>query len=327
MIKKLRWLFEEDRMSKKGLWLIEWLTLAYAVITLLIMLCLWLRMDHPALMVAQRVGILVGILALWRIYRKFPVRLMTFIRITAIMALLSFWYPETYEFNSTLPNLDHIFTKWDEVLFGCQPALEFSRLLPYSWVSEALNMGYFSYYLMIVAVMVFFFFNRNQYYERASFVVMCSFFIYYLIYILLPVAGPQFYFQAVGVETIEQGIFPELGTYFRNHTEMLPAPGDSNGFFYKLVIQAQDAGERPTAAFPSSHIGISFILLYLTYPQSRRMFFVLLPFVFLLTFATVYIQAHYLVDAFAGIISSVLVFKLSAWIFDKAKSGFYSVKS
>ena len=98
---------------------------------------------------------------------------------------------------------------------------------------------------------------------------------------------------------------------------MLPAPGDADGLFFNLVKGAQDAGERPTAAFPSSHIGISFILLYLVYPFSKKMFAGLLPFVVLLTLATVYIQAHYLVDAIAGILTSVIVFNLSSFVFGK----------
>lgn len=134
---------------------------------------------------------------------------------------------------------------------------------------EAVNMGYFSYYPMIVAVMVFFFLCRNNHYEKASFTVMCSFFIFYLIYIFLPVAGPQFYFQAVSPESVENGIFPSLGTYFNHRTDMLPSPGYADGFFCHLVEWAQDSGERPTAAFPSSHIGITFILLYLVHPAKQ----------------------------------------------------------
>ena len=176
-------------------------------------------------------------------------------------------------------------------------------------------MGYFSYYPMIVAVMVFFFLCRNDRYEKASFTVMCSFFIFYLVYIFLPVAGPQFYFQAVSPESVENGIFPSLGTYFNHRTDMLPSPGYADGFFCHLIEWAQDSGERPTAAFPSSHIGITFILLYLIRPQSKRFFFILLPFAFLLTLATVYIQAHYLVDAIAGILASYPVFCLSKWIY------------
>lgn len=277
---------------------------------------LWPEMDQPLKMLLDRGLIVMLTLALWGVYRWWPVRLMAFVRISAQMFLLGYWYPETYEFNSVRPNLDHVFARWDAVLFGCQPSLEFSRLCPWGWFSEAVNMGYFSYYPMILAVMVFFFLFRYEKYEKASFTVMCSFFIFYLIYIFLPVAGPQFYFWAVGPQTIENGVYPALGTYFSMHTDMMTAPGDMSGLFYRLVRHAQEMGERPTAAFPSSHIGITFILLYLVYPENRRFFVVLCPFAFLLTLATVYIQAHYLVDAIAGVVVSVPVFYVSRWIYD-----------
>lgn len=310
---------------QRGLWPIEWLALAYSVLTMGFMAVLWPAMEQPAEMLVDRVLILFLTLALWGGYRLWPTRLMAFVRISAQMFLLGYWYPETYSFNSVRPNLDHVFARWDAVLFGCQPSLEFSRLCPWGWFSEAVNMGYFSYYPMILAVMVFFFLFRYGKYEKASFTVMCAFFIFYLIYIFLPVAGPQFYFWAVGTQTVENGIFPSLGTYFSMHTDMMTAPGDMSGLFYRLVRHAQEMGERPTAAFPSSHIGITFILLYLVYPENRRFFFILCPFAFLLTLATVYIQAHYLVDAVAGVLASVPVYYVSRQIyslfFEKEKSG------
>lgn len=301
--------------TPKGLWPIEWLVLTYGALTTVIMCFLWDKMAHPTEMLAHRILIVASTLFIWRIYRFFPVRLMTFVRITVQMSLLSFWYPDTYEFNSVLPNLDHVFAHWDQSLWGCQPSITFHELCPWAWFSEALNMGYFAYYPMIIVVMVYFFLCRKALYERASFIVMCSFFIYYLIYILLPVAGPQFYFCAIDQAQIDAGTFPQIGTYFSTHTNILPAPGYSDGLFYHLVHLAQEAGERPTAAFPSSHIGITFILLYLTYPQSKKLFFCLLPFAMLLSLATVYIQAHYLVDAIAGVVSSVFVFILSRFIY------------
>ena len=240
MKKSFQWLTGHDNQSK-GLWPIEWLAIIYSILTTLTMFVLWPDMNHPWDMLADRLYIFLGTILLWRIYLLWPRRLMTFIRITAQMALLSYWYPDTYEFNRTFPNLDHIFARWDAVLFGCQPSLEFSRLCPWPWFSEAVNMGYFSYYPMIVAVMVFFFLCRNDRYEKASFTVMCSFFIFYLVYIFLPVAGPQFYFQAVSPESVENGIFPSLGTYFNHRTDMLPSPGYADGFFCHLVEWAQDS--------------------------------------------------------------------------------------
>ena len=316
MTKPLRWLAGADTRPK-GLWPIEWLCLGYGMLTMLLMFVVWPDMEQPWHKVLARFCILAGTLLMWRVYLLWPCRLMTFVRITAQMSLLGYWYPDTYEINRTFSNLDHLFAKLEATLFGCQPSLEFSRLCPWPWFSELANMGYFSYYPMIVAVMVFFFTARNKLYERASFTVMCSFFIFYFIYICLPVAGPQFYFQAVSVETIEAGIFPSIGTYFDRCTDMLPAPGYADGIFNHLVEWAQESGERPTAAFPSSHIGITLILLYLTYPQSRRLFYALLPFAILLMLATVYIQAHYLVDAIAGILAAYPVLCLSRWIYEQ----------
>lgn len=69
-------------------------------------------------------------------------------------------------------------------------------------VSELMDMGYFMYYPMIAAVVFFYFFCRYREFERISFVMLASFFIYYVIFIYVPVAGPTFYFDAVGVREI-----------------------------------------------------------------------------------------------------------------------------
>ena len=72
---------------------------------------------------------------------------------------------------------------------------------------------------------------------------------------------------------------------------------------------AKAAGERPTAAFPSSHVGVSTIcMLLLWHDRNYRLLAVLAPFYLLLCCATVYIQAHYLIDAIAGFITGCLLF-------------------
>jgi len=97
----------------------------------------------------------------------------------------------------------------------------------------------------------------------------------------------------------------------------LPSPGFTNGFFYNLVEDAKAAGERPTAAFPSSHVGISTICMFLVWhTRNYKLLMVLAPFYFFLCCATVYIQAHYLIDAIAGVISAILVY-LTLFYFSK----------
>lgn len=311
---------EEPGEIRYGFLMIEKLGFIYSALTTILILFLWQEMAEPWKMIFGRIVILAVTAILWLIYRTFPCKAMKFIRITFQMVLLNYWYPETYDFNCHFENLDHIFACIEQTLFHCQPSLLFGRSLPQTIFSEAFNLGYFSYYPMILVVMVFYFVYRYEHYEKASFIVMCSFFLYYLFYILIPVAGPQYYFQAIGYEWAKIGIFPEMGTYFKYHTEMFPAPGDPEGFFFGLVKNAQDIGEHPTAAFPSSHVGITTILLILSFKESRILGFCLLPIALLLYGATVYIQAHYVIDAIAGFITAFPVYFLTKYIFQKAAS-------
>ena len=203
---------EEECRIKSGYLLIEKLGFAYSFLTTILILALWKEMAAPWSMILGRIMIFVVTTILLLLYRRFPYKAMKFIRITFQMTLLNFWYPETYSFNCNFNNLDHIFASLEQNLFHCQPALLFGRLFPERIFSEAFNLGYFSYYPMILVVMVFYFVYKYKEYEKASFIVMCSFFIYYIIYILIPVAGPQYYFQAIGYEWAKIGIFPEMGT-------------------------------------------------------------------------------------------------------------------
>ena len=238
-------------------------------------------------------------------------------RIAIQMSLLSYWYPDTFEFNRIFPNLDHVFASAEQWLFNGQPAVWFCLRFPQMWVSEPFNMGYFFYYPMILIVVLWYFIYRFQYFEKLSFVLVTSFFIYYLIYIFVPVAGPQFYFPAIGDDNVAQGVFPSIGDYFNHNQELLPGPGYDHGFFYNLGEGSQQIGERPTAAFPSSHVGISTLLMIMAWRGSRWLFACLFPFYILLCCATVYIQAHYLIDSIVGFISAFGLYVVVTWMFKR----------
>ena len=301
--------FKIEKNPKKGLLPLEWVMLGYMAITVFTMLFTFTKVVNPESMLWGRLRILVMTLALWGVYRMIPCRITKMIRIMAQIALLAWWYPDTYEINRMFPNLDHIFGGWEHALFGCQPALLLAKALPWAVVSELMSMGYFMYYPMIAAVVLYYFCCRYYEAERVSFVLLASFFIYYLIYIYVPVVGPTFYFDAVGVQDIAKGIFPAMGDYFNTHTNCLPTPGYTDGIFYQLVENAKEAGERPTAAFPSSHVGVSTICMLLAWhSRNRKLLFTMLPFYIFLCMATVYIQAHYLIDAIAGWISAVVIY-------------------
>ncbi|WP_321478764.1 phosphatase PAP2 family protein [uncultured Bacteroides sp.] len=303
--------------TRKGLFAVEKVTLIYDLLTSILILYLFQRMDHPLEMLRDRVVIAGATFLLMYLYRMAPCKFTAFVRMAVQMSLLSYWYPDTFEFNRLFPNLDHLFASAEQWLFNSQPALLFSSHLPQMWVSEPFNMGYFSYYPMILTVALFYFFYKFELFEKFSFILVTTFFIYYIVYIFLPVAGPQFYFPAIGLESVTMGHFPPIGDYFNHHAELLPGPGFQHGFFYNLVEGSQQVGERPTAAFPSSHVGISTLLMIMAWRGNKKLFGCLMPFYLLLCGATVYIQAHYLVDAIAGFISAFILYILVTKMYKK----------
>ncbi len=307
-------------MAVKGLLWAEWVTLGYMLLTLVMMAVWWDSLPNREEMLWGRGRILLLTLAMWGLYRLKPCKLTMFLRILAQMLTLSWWYPDTYELNRVLPNLDHLFASCEQWLFGCQPSLLFAEKVPWAWFSELMCLSYVSYFPLMLIVCLYYFFQRYTEFRMTAFVLLASFYAYYVIFVLLPVTGPQFYYLAVGTEKIAAGIFPNIGDWFLTHSERMAAPGWSDGFCYYLLDLTHDAGERPTAAFPSSHVGITTIVMLLALrTRSWRLSLTILPFYVLMCFSTVYIYAHYAIDVLAGLITGVLFFYLFLKIYQKYK--------
>lgn len=308
--------FFEREEEKRRFLAVEKLNLLYNLVTTILIIIFFERLQDPQSMLLGRFAILAGTFVIIYAYTKYPSPAMRFVRIVAQMALLSYWYPDTFEFNRIFPNLDHWFATQELTLFGCQPSLLFEQVCSGYWWREAFNLGYWSYYPMIATVTLWYIFKRPQEIEKCTFVIIGSFYIYYLIYIFLPVAGPQFYFPVIGEDIAAIGPYPEIGNYFNLNPEITIPQADKDGLFTSLVNMAQASGERPTAAFPSSHIGVSTILILLALRAKKGLAALLFPFYVLLCCATVYIKAHYLVDAFAGLASGLILYFATSRIFD-----------
>ena len=314
----LKFLFTPDRHPKKGLLLLEWAALGYLLLTTLLILFLYTKLlaPDPLLWGRLRVAAMTG--ALWLVYRMVPCRFTLLARVLLQVALLSWWYPDTYLINRVLHNYDPFFAHLDQYLFGCQPALLFAERCSHPVLSELMYMGYCSYFVLIAAVVVYFFFWRYDQFCRAAFVLLASFFLYYLVFLAIPVTGPQYYYLAAGLENISQGVFPDVGSYFATCEDLMVQPGYADGFFYRLLHDVHAAGEHPTAAFPSSHVGVGVVILCLVWrSRNRRLFFWLLPLLVLLFFSTVYIRAHYVVDVIGGFVSGLFFCLLLDFLYAK----------
>lgn len=305
----LKNIFSIEKEPRRGLLNLEWVVVAYIAFTLLIILFTYTKVANPDAMVWGRMRVLAIIAAMWAVYRLVPCRFTMMLRVVIQMSLLARWYPDTYELNRLFPNLDHHFAAFEHSIFGFQPALAFYHAFPQHAISELMDLGYASYYPMIALVCFFYFFRRYDEFLRCSFIVLTSFFLYYVVYDLLPVVGPTFYFKAIGLEQASKGVFPALGSYFNTHQECMPSPGWHEGICYNLVEVAKEAGERPTAAFPSSHVGVATICMFLAArTRNRSLLWLLMPFYVLLCLSTVYIQAHYALDAIAGLATGIAIY-------------------
>ncbi|MDO5665363.1 MAG: phosphatase PAP2 family protein [Bacteroidia bacterium] len=311
-------LYNHNIRQEKNFFAIEVLTIVYAIITSFIVIALWSKLDNPASFLKVRIAVIIGITLIYLTSYLFKFKATTsFIRTILPIALLSYWYPETYEFNKVIPNLDYLFASLEQTIFGFQPALVFAERFSSKWVSEAFYMGYFFYFPMMLFIILYCYFYQRDKFNRLTFIFLSSFLLYYLLFILVPVAGPQFYFPVIGMESAKSGLFLNIDNYFYFNNELFPGPGYSDGIFYRLVKISQGMGEQPTAAFPSSHVGISTILMIWLWDNNKKIMFALFPVYALLCGATVYIQAHYLIDVFAGWLSAFTFYYLFAFSFDK----------
>lgn len=323
-----------------GLTSFEYLTLLYIVITTVMIMCMWNELTNPQSMLLLRLMAVMSMslaVVLARTLSRFLppqscrwfCRIPELIRITPTLVLLIWWYPEIFEFVGQYEYLDHVFADIDQTLFGIQPSLAFELAMPQALWSELFCMGYYAYYYMMAAVIIWYLFRRHDQLDRIGFIFFASFFILYFVYEFLPVAGPQFYFMAllnrgdiVSVEntasfsTLFAEGFPQLGHYFQHHRDMLTP--EVQGVFGQLVVSAHEIGERPIAAFPSSHVGISTILMIMVWNTRNRWFFwVMFPVYILLCCGTVYIKAHYLIDSIAGFITAILLYYLTDRVYTK----------
>lgn len=317
----LRQYFTKEKHS--GLTVCEIILTIYIAITTVMTILFWDNIDNPSELIKVRLGFIVFMCFMYGIYRIYSCRLTWLLRTMPVLLSLVYWYPETYTFARCHPYLDHIFAHADWILFGYQPSLEFSKNVTSVFWSEMFNMGYYSYYFLMIGVLLFCFLRRYEDSQRYAFIFMASFFTYYLWFEWMPVAGPYYYFKAIGLEAARNGIYPDLGNYFATHNDLNNdlIHAEIRGIFSELVHGVQIAGENPVGAFPSSHVSMSTVTMIIAWhTRNKWLFWCLLPFYLLLCIATVYIMAHYFVDSIAGFLTACLFYHLYDQLYKKTIS-------
>ena len=113
-MKYFKYLFGIEKKPRRGLLEAEWVIMGYLMLTLLLMLFTWTKLPDPEPMLWGRFRVVVSTLALWGVYRLVPCRFTMLCRVVLQLALLSWWYPDTFSLNRIFPNLDHHFAAFEQ---------------------------------------------------------------------------------------------------------------------------------------------------------------------------------------------------------------------
>jgi membrane-associated phospholipid phosphatase len=270
------------------------ITFGYLILTGLLIICFIHIAEQPFRLLGIRLFLIAGIIGLAIYHHKKPdAKVLGFFRNIYPVVLLSYLYPETDTLNNFLfkENLDPFFASLESMIFRFQPSITFQQNFPFKWFQELMNFGYFSFYILIIVFILWMYIKNKENFTYTTFIIICSFYLYYLIFIIVPVAGPQYYFSDLINSESVSGVF---------------------GWFMNTI---HTFGERPTAAFPSSHIGICCLLLFFTFKYAKPLFLWYCVLVSILTLSTIYIRAHYVIDIFGGIVAFVLIYMISKGLY------------
>jgi len=185
---------------------------------------------------------------------------------------------------------------WEVVIFGGQVSRDWWQRYPSQFWSTLLHAVYASYYFIVAAGPIFFLARgetRNL--RRVVAAVSATYGLCFVIFLLYPVAGPNYE-------------FPKPSAEFLNN-----APAH-------LVYAVLQRGSSYGAAFPSSHVAAALVAAFATWMGSRRLGVILAVPSLLLIVAVVYCQMHYAMDSLAAVVLAVAVCGGVVWLERRERS-------
>ena len=178
---------------------------------------------------------------------------------------------------------DALVQGWEAALFGGQPSIEWIRAFASPGWSTLMHGAYLSYYVILVAAPLGLWLAGRRPAARQTLLrVMVAFYACYTAFLAFPVAGPRY-------------LFPPAA----NAATAVPLA--------VLTHRLLEGGSAWGTAFPSSHVAAALVASVSAWRGWRPLGAVLVPAAVLLSFATVYGQLHYAVDAVAGAVVAAIV--------------------
>jgi len=176
---------------------------------------------------------------------------------------------------------DAVVQGWEQWLFGSQISYQWIRHAPSVFWSGFLHVSYLSYYpLVVVGPILLTIRGQRPEAQRVLFTTMMAYVTCYLVFLLFPVAGPNYAFQH-------------------------PTGPVRDVWSAEAVYAFLGGGSSIGTAFPSSHVAATLAAVFALWGEWKWLAAALTVPAALLVVATVYCQMHYGIDALAGIAVAV----------------------
>ncbi len=191
-------------------------------------------------------------------------------------------------------DLDPLLARWDWYLCGGVHPTVWLEQWMHPWLTEYLQVVYSTFYFLPIVLGAVLWKKRDYAgFHVALVAVVTAFYVSYLGYVAFPALGPRFELASLQQQEI-RGIWL---------TGWLRATLD------RLELIQRDA-------FPSGHVGVSLLVLYCSRRLGASAFVPYSVVVASLTFSTVYLRYHYVVDVLAGVILALVSWWVAAAIRD-----------
>jgi membrane-associated phospholipid phosphatase len=171
---------------------------------------------------------------------------------------------------------DALLSKIDAAILGTQASFLLQPTIQ-PWLTDFLNLVYFSHVLVFPGVALFFYLkNEGPAFRRIMMGYLTIILMGITSYLLLPAAGPEKFFAS-------------------QYTRDLQGEALSRSVDYII-----NAGRVAYDCFPSLHVGIPLLLSFYLRDYRRKAFVPMLGYVALMCVATLYLRYHYFIDVIAA---------------------------
>lgn len=180
-------------------------------------------------------------------------------------------------------DIDHILLQLDYSILGFYPYVEFEKLSS-PLLTELMQISYCVYYFLpfLIGVYLIKKGNKKEFY-RTLFLILLCYYLSYTGYMIFPALGPRYSIPYMFQQELS-GLFLAEGI--------------------KDFLNFLEGIKRD--AFPSGHVGISLLILFLMLRYSKKLFWISFVPVLFLILSTIYCRYHYFVDILGGMLLTVV---------------------